>query len=217
MPAPLLITRPEYEVPTRYLARWSEPIIKEAVDKGVTVIDLARRDANQARVVGTLEKKQSEKMLVVLNGHGNEDAVMGQDGEVLVTTDTVGCLRNKVVYARACSSAQRLGPRAVEKGVRAYIGYDIEFSIYMDADKVEHPLEDPIAALFLEPSNQVPLCLLKGHPAGEANRRSRKKFRDNIRRIILEGPRSSHYYTIPVLYADMMHQVCLGDQQAKIY
>ena len=215
MPAQLLITRPEYEAPTRYLSAWSKLIIDEAQHRGMDIIDLDREKAKRNRVLGTLQKKQTEKMLVVLNGHGGESWIRGQE-EVILTTADVKNLLNKIIYARACSSAKELGPQAVAAGALAYIGYDIEFAMYIEEGKVGHPLEDRTAALFMEPANYVASSLIKGHPAGEANRRSRKKFAENIQKIIIEGAKSPYYYTISVLYDNMVHQVCLGSNEAKI-
>lgn len=76
------------------------------------------------------------------------------------------------------------------------------------------PLEDKTAELFLEPSNYIPVSLVKGHTAGDANNRSKKLFRRNIERLVIEGPSSDDYNAIRYLLWDMTHQVCLGDENA---
>ena len=77
------------------------------------------------------------------------------------------------------------------------------------------PLEDKTAELFLEPSNYIPVSLVKGHTAGDANNRSKKLFRENIERLVIEGPESSDdYNAVRYLLWDMTHQVCLGDENA---
>lgn len=155
-------------------------------------------------------------MLVVLNGHGNDRAIAGQDNEIIISVEDAELLSDKIICARACSSAKTLGPSAVSAGVLAYISYDIEFVFFTENGRLSKPLEDETAALFLEPSNHVPIALLKGHAVSDASHRSQEKFLQIIKRLAVEGPKSVHYYTVPFLFTDMMHQVCLGDGTAKL-
>ena len=76
------------------------------------------------------------------------------------------------------------------------------------------PLQDKTAELFLEPSNYIPISLLKGHTAGDADNRSKKLFRKNISRLMVEGPSSYNYDDIIWLLWDMKNQVCIGDEGA---
>lgn len=125
-------------------------------------------------------------------------------------------VKDKIVYARACKSAKRLGPETIKNGASAYIGYDEDFVFVIDEAKVSRPTEDDVAALFLEPSNQTALSILKGHSVEEANRRSKAKFAKNIQHLLLRGPSDNDYYAIRHLFWDMQHQVCLGDASAVL-
>ncbi len=212
--ATLLITRPDYEITTRYLSRWSKYVIDESNIKKLTLIDQADDKAKRDRFLGTLRKK-ADSMFVFINGHGNENEIVGQE-EVIISTEEASALSGKIVYARACDSISGLGQKAITDGATAYIGYDIAFTFYIENDKVSRPLEDETAELFLEPSNYVAICIIKGHPVGEANLRSQYKFLNNIKKIMLEGPSSPYFYTVSDLYANMSHQVCLGDGTAKL-
>lgn len=82
--------------------------------------------------------------------------------------------------------------------------------------KTSRPLEDKTAALFLGPSNHIVISLLKGHPTGYANNKSKVLFRKNIEKLLIKGPSSDDYYAIRFLNWDIMHQVCLGDQDATL-
>jgi len=75
-------------------------------------------------------------------------------------------------------------------------------------------LEDRTAALFLEPSNYLVISLLKGHSAGEANKRSQELYKKSIGRLLAEGPLSEDYDAIGLLFWDMINQVCLGNENA---
>jgi len=212
MKGSLLITRPEHEPAMCYLSRWSEKIIKEAKEKGVNVIDLYRNKANRKRVLGILEKRNPK--LVVFNGHGGEDFVAGHDNEVILKNDDEEAVNSKIIFARSCKSAKVLGETAIKKGAIAYLGYKEDFWLVYTKEKIFKPLEDKTAELFLEPSNYVPIALLKGHSTGEADNKSKNFFRKNIEKLIIEGPSSDDYYAIRYLLWDMTHQVCLGSQAA---
>ena len=214
--ATLLITRPSYELTTRYFSRWSKYVIDEAKLKDLKLIDLTDKKAERDGFLGRLRKKADSRMLVFINGHGNEDEIAGQDDKILISKEDVSALAGKIVYARACNSINGLGQKAIKEGAVSYIGYDIAFVFYIEIDKVSKPLDDKTAALFLEPSNYAAICIIKGHSVEDANLRSRDKFLSNIKKILLEGPGSPYFYTIGDLYADMTHQALLGEKAAKL-
>ncbi len=207
----LLITRPEHDPATHCLSKWSEKIIDAAKKKNINVIDLHREKANRERVAGTLKKGIAK--LVVLNGHGSDSTVHGHDNEVILKEDDGDVVKDKIIYARSCRSAKRLGQNSVKQGALAYLGYVEDFIVVTDATATK-PLQDKTAELFLEPSNYIPISLLKGHTAGDANKRSKNLFRKNINRLMVEGPSSYNYDDIIWLLWDMKNQVCIGDEGA---
>jgi hypothetical protein len=208
----LLITRPEHDITTRYLSKWSAEIADEAKAKHTDIVDLEAEKATRERFIGTLEKKSPR--FVFINGHGNEKVVGGHNDEVILQGSDKA-VRDKIIYARSCKSAKELGPQTIQNGATAFIGYDEDFIFMIDESKSFRPLQDETAALFLEPSNQTAMSILKGHSVKEADRRSKEKFTRNIQELILKGPSEDDYYAIRHLLWDMRHQVCLGDKEAK--
>ena len=77
-----LFTRPDYDPVTKYLSAWAKILIDEARAKAIEIIDLVGAKANRKELEGRLKKKRPS--LVMLNGHGNDDCVTGQDDEPLV-------------------------------------------------------------------------------------------------------------------------------------
>lgn len=120
----ILITRPEHDITTKYLSKWSEKIIKEAKDKGYSVVDLKGDKATRNRFIGTLEKTSPK--LVVLNGHGNDNLVSGHDNEPILN-DSDKAIAGKILYTRACRSARKLGKNSISSGASAYLGYEEDF------------------------------------------------------------------------------------------
>lgn len=211
----LLITRPNHDITTNYLYFWSTIIIQRARAVGLKVIDLKAERANKKVFVAIIQKVDPD--IVLLNGHGNHQSVAGQDNEVLLQAHVNdSLLSNKIVYAVSCSSGRTLGKSSVQAGAKAYIGYSEDFIFIIDESKISRPLEDKTARLFLEPSNQVSIAILKGHSAGESHRRSKLVFRKTIEKFLTSDARREDKEILPYLVWDMRHQVCLGDTEARL-
>lgn len=204
----MLITRPNHDVTTNYLFYWSISLINLAEERKISVSDLAKKRANLKEFTSVILK--TKPTLIVLNGHGDDSVVTGYNNEALVNTDNSQSLLNgSIVYARSCRSARKLGPQAVLSGCKAYVGYDEDFVFVSEEAKVSHPLDDRTAQLFLEPSNQVVISLLKGHSPAESNRRSKEAYKRNIQKLMSSSSSKEDVELIPNLVWNYMHQVCL--------
>lgn len=211
----LLITRPEHDPGTRYLSHWGKKVIQAAEEKGVDVIDLNQNKAVRTEFEGRVRK--TNPSLVILNGHGTEDCVMGHDNQVLVKAgENEALLKNKITYAIACDSAKYLGQSCVDEHT-AYIGYEKLFIFNADSRYLNRPLEDQRAKRFLDPTNQVPLLLLKGHSAQEASTRSKESFKKIILSLLTSANTDpDSLEDVKDLIWDMQYQVCLGNGNARI-
>lgn len=211
----LLITRPRYDEATNYLYYWAEKVISEAKKKNFTVLDLCGEKANKKDFTGRVEKLNPD--LIFLNGHGDPNKITGQNYEVLVEKDRNETLLScKITYALSCSAAKNLGQSAVDKGAKSFIGYKEDFIFTYEKDKITRPIEDKTAKLFLEPSNLIVTTLIKGNTAKEANIRSKKEFRKNLRKLMASELPQEDQSPVRWLFWDMTHQVCLGDGDAKL-
>jgi hypothetical protein len=209
----VMITLPEHDILTKYCSIWSTKISEAAEKAKVKLILLSRTKANKKDVLGRMRKLQPE--LVIFNGHGNQFCVAGHDDEpILVQGENV--MPAKIIFARACDAAHSLGPSLVADKVSTFIGYNEPFFLRMDEQDIQKELSNPVAKLYLEPSNAVPIALIKGSTAEEANNKGIKEYKNIVRRLLLEGPKSEYYQEIKYLYWNMSHQVCLGDGNAKM-
>lgn len=164
----LLVTRPNHDLTTSYLYHWTSKIITFAQSKLFTVVDLKGAKASRKEFMSRLTKVNCR--LVFFNGHGKEEAVAGYNNEILVASnDNVECLSGRIVFARCCSAAKILGPRSLDVGTEAFLGYTEPFVFMYDLRVTSRPLFDETAGLFLEPSNLVVTTLIKGHSASEAH------------------------------------------------
>jgi len=210
-----LVTRSRHDPGMHYLFYWAGKVIEEANKKNFQILDLSEEKANQKDFNGRMKKLRPG--LLFLNGHGDSDKVTGHNDQILIKVgQNDELIRDCIVYALSCRSAAELGKTCVSKGTISYIGYNDVFVFLYEEDKTTHPLEDKTASLFLGPSNLIISSLLKGNLTGQAVRKSQEEFKRNIRKLITSESPQEDKSPIPWLIWDMEHQVCLGDQAAKI-
>ena len=206
----ILITRPLHDAVTHYLYHWSESLVEKAKSKKLSVIDLQKEKASRKLVESYLEKQHPDT--VIFNGHGDDVCVTGQDEEVLIEAGKNSyLLKDKVVYMRACDSGKVLGPKSVEEGAEAFIGYKELFRFWTDGESIHKPLKDEYAKPFFETSNQVALSLIKGKSAKESHDDSLKVYTKVISDLLTS--KSSNSFVVADLIWNMYNQVCLEKQE----
>lgn len=211
----LLITRPDYDPATKYLAHWSEEIIDLAKSKRRKTFDLKGEKVTKEELTGRISKLNPS--LVVLNGHGNENSITGQNDEVLIEVgDNEEILHSRVTYAVSCRCGKNLGPKSVAAGNSTFIGYDDDFVFTSDRKFLSRPLEDKRAHPFMEASNHVPISLLKGHKAADASKRSKEMFEKSYKKLLSSNSDPNALQDARFLWWNMMHQVCLGNVNVTI-
>lgn len=102
----------------------------------------------------------------------------------------------------------------MESGTIAYIGYTEDFIFCTNDAYSTRPQLDPIAKLFLEPTNVIVDLLIAGNSARNSEKRGKEKFSKNIKAVL--STNSSEEYLARFLVWDMVNQVCLGDQDASV-
>ena len=172
--AKVLITRPDYDDVTFYLSKWSNTIIKKAEAVGHRVVDLRSKRATRQTFESVVEG--SKPRLILLNGHGSNDSVAGQAGEVILDKRNIKILKAKLVHAFSCSAAKELGQMAVDSGCEAFAGYTAPFLFIIDNNKSNTPLRDNVARPFFESANTLPLVLLKGRKMKDAVKEAKAAY-----------------------------------------
>ncbi len=208
----LIITRPQYDHTTYYLFHWSKPVISTANSMQIKVVDLDGKRATKKELTSVIKKINPE--LILFNGHGNELTITGQNGEKLISVgENENLLKERIVYALSCSSGKTLGLKAIQSGALTYIGYKEDFVFGTNTHFSAKPLDDPRAKLFLEASNQVALCLLKGFTTIEAIKAAKQMFLKNFYSVMSSN--SENKFLAPYLIWDMQHLVLHGSETAK--
>lgn len=210
----LLVTRPNHDLITTYLFHWSKFVIGEAKKRGVKVLDLLGDNANRKTFISYIIKHQP--ILVFFNGHGDETTVTGYDNEVLIEAGkNEKILAEKIIYARSCDAANKLGQVCVDHNTLAFIGYKRKYAIGYSPSKITNPLKDKIAKLFIEPSNLVPISLLKGNSVKGSYKKSQDAMRRNLLFMHSTKASPSQKDAAPYLWINRKYQVALGNQEAR--
>jgi hypothetical protein len=192
----IVLIRPSYETTTRYLYIWNQKVVDRTREKEMNIVDLKKKQAARNNLINVLS--QNDPDYVFLNGHGAPDFITGQNGEILIQAGVnEGVLAGKHVHALSCDTGKILGPAAIKKGAKSYIGYDEPF-VFVTKQ----------AGLFLDPAIAVSLSLLDGATARQACRASQQAFLENIR-ILSASRQKKNSYLIRYLLWDKNHQVCL--------
>ena len=208
-----LITRPEHDDTTHYLSNWCKKIMEVANAKGISILDLNREKATKKEFASMVQKQKPG--LIMFNGHGSDECVTGHKKEILVVAgENESLLKKSITYALSCRSGKLLGPKSVNAGAKAYLGYDDDFVFVYSPDKITQPLADETAKLFLEPSNEIIISLIKGNSAEESYNRSQEFFMDRMKKLLSSEATPEESSMARYLWWDRLHQVCLGDKRA---
>jgi len=203
----LFITRPTYDETTSYLYAYAGKTINFAKDRSIKVIDFSGERANRKAVETFFEKHNPS--IAFFNGHGTETSILGHNDELLISHENSDLLQNSVVYALACGCAESLGPKSVEKGAKAFIGYSDDFILFKDKSKTCKPLSDDIARAFLDPANSVPISLLSGKSPSESKNFAIKEFEKAISHLSSSAAPLNSEFALFGLFWNMHHLVCV--------
>jgi len=153
--------------------------------------------------------------LVFFNGHGDETTITGYNNEVLIEVNrNEKILTGKIVYARSCDAANKLGKACIRHDTLAFIGYKSKFTIGYTPSKITTPLKDKVARLFIEPSNLVPISLLKGNTVENAYKKSQDAMGRNFLFMLSTKASQAQKDAAPYLWINKKYQVALGNQEA---
>lgn len=212
----IIVTNPDFDTPTQYLGSWCEKIIDFAKkQKDTLIFELSDKAVNKKGLAKLI--KERDPQLVILNGHDGPDFIYGFKFNILIKCgDNEHLLKNRITHSIACDSAKVLGPKSIDIGGQAYIGYKEEFKlVHLNRVTRSEQLSDPVANFFFEPAFEVIMALIEGESVRDAYNRSQKLYNENLRTLMASNDPAYNTTVASRLYHDLTHQVCLGNQEAS--
>jgi hypothetical protein len=212
----LLVTRPKYDDGTEYLSAYALEILKRAKLLNIDFKDFEGKNVTKREIEKYIKSKNPQ--LLFLNGHGDVSGneIYGHNNQVIFSLSNVNLLKKRITYARACFAAISLGQEAVRDNSGCFIGYRFPFSFFIDDRWSTKPLNDKLAALYLNPSNELVLSLLNGKTVNEADKKSKKMMIRNMKEILAMESRKEPGATrmLEILWGNYEGQIVLGNKEA---
>lgn len=210
----LLITCPEHDDATAYLTYFSKEIIDEATKNSLKSKKVGDKNLNMEDFSKIINK--SNYRLVVLNGHGSPDSVFGYKEETIIQLGKNDyLLKERLVYARSCQAGAELGPACMKETKKGcFVGYDIPFIFYMDSRWTTKPHNDKVAILFLEPSNLIPISIIKGHSVLKAHKKAKQQMLKTISKLIECRQEQETPFYVEALWNNYIGQIICGCEEA---
>jgi hypothetical protein len=213
--AEFMITLPDHDDLTHYCSKWSEKVVSVAEKANHNVIRVEGKDANRKNFESRVAKHKPD--FVMFNGHGDEETVGGYANEPVfsckspVKNEKIS--KGRIIYARACSCGAVLGPKCIEAGCKAFVGYKMGFALIKSKGMMSRPLKDGRASPFLEVSNQIPIFILKGSSIEEAVKKADVRLGREVERLrTTDSFLASHL--LPWLLWNQAVRVVLGNKSA---
>jgi len=212
----LLITCPEHDDATAYLTYFSKFIIKEANTKSLKFKTINDNNLNMEDFSNIIQKLDYK--LIVLNGHGESDTIYGYKKNAIIRLGKNDkLLKNRIIYARSCNAGVKLGVECIKKSKEGcFIGYNLPFIFFMDEKWSTKPHNDKIACLFLEPSNLVPISIIKGHTTLESHNNARRQMLKNMSKLLKKGKEQETPFYLEALWNNYSGQVIHGAIDAQL-
>ncbi len=96
-----------------------------------------------------------------------------------------------------------------------FIGYKLPFMFYIDDRWRSNPHKDNVAPLFLEPSNLIPISLIKGNTTFHASENSKKQILKTIKKVLETGSGEAFLFA-EKLWNNYTGQVLIGNGSATL-
>ncbi len=213
-----IITMPNYDDATAYLYRYAGELVKFAEKNNLSISQL-KRPRLRRNILEESIKKQNPPLLL-FNAHGDEKTIYGDkvgiETEYLVREEeNHQLLQGRLTYARACSAAASLGRKCTGKS-GCFIGYNQPFSFWTDTSRTTTPLKDKVAQLFLEPSNELAISLLRGKSARQAADIFINSSKKNILYLLGKKDEPGAMASAMLLWSNMMAQEVLGNEEMHV-
>lgn len=211
----ILISRPKHDLINTYFFYWSQKVVDEARKHNIKVLDLSDKKATRKNITSYINTHNPN--FIFMNGHGDKNRIAGHDNEILIESNENDILlENKIVYVRSCEVGVGLGVLVADKKTGAFIGYTKKYNLITLRSCQYYPMKDHVAVLFLEPSNLIPISLLKGNMVKDAYRKSQNAMINNLRFMLSTKASSEQKSAVPYLWANKKAQIVLGNADARI-
>lgn len=120
-------------------------------EKGIRdIIEIPNRFCNQPYIEIKVKEVNSNSFCFVAFSHGNEKAVTCGNEEYVKTNENTHLFNNAVFYTNSCSSGKHLGKDLINKGCKAFMGYDNPINAFLWDENLSVKIDNYALFLFIE-------------------------------------------------------------------
>lgn len=113
---------------------WAQNAIDFAATLDISAISLLGDNVTRQMVEEMLRPHQDEPGLFCFFDHGAKDYLLDALHQPMIDQHNIGLLKNKFIYAVACSAASGLGPLAIAQGVAGFLGFSEKVHVPLRRD-----------------------------------------------------------------------------------
>jgi len=174
----------------------------------INLVTFIGKNALRKKVESVLKKDIGNDGLFIFIDHGENDKLYDANENALIDQTNVNLLKNKFIYTIACKSGTDLGYKALEAGVRGYLGFNNLFYIMASESKIfSHCFLYGVTSLIRD--NMTPL---------EARQRIVDKTSETIEKIkdLDSLAQKMREMIVTCLEHNINCMVCLGDPHWRL-
>lgn len=208
-----LVFDSRWEQVTLWISSWVNPVLRECNRYGTKTFLLEGSEVVRENVEPAIQ--DYTPTINIFLGHGEIDMLGGFENNPVLDLKNVGIAKDSVIYAFSCLTGAKLGPRAIEKGVTVYIGYDLPFLFWIN-EAARSPLTDEFAKpCMLAGVQPIKSLVVEGKTAREAYQDTLNFLDDEI--DYWKGSVSPEAtFQVSVLIHNRDALVMLGDESATV-
>lgn len=130
----VLLAYADFDLPTSFIKLWSDELVIEAKQLGLTTHSLVGDNATYSNFVNDINN--NSPILVYIGGHGDSTVVTLQQQEHILWVEdpywnhndnNIYLVKDKISYFLSCLTGQKLGPAIAAQDNTEYIGYTEDF------------------------------------------------------------------------------------------
>jgi len=180
----VIVVRPKFDTATAFLFEWTRKLVPTYIDKYPETFKEFKEDASDDRTVQDFVDSAPKEgsLLYIHYDHGVYDKLFGAGKTVVFDESTINKLSGYIVYAFACESAKQLGVKAIQDGVKAYLGYKEIFGFVLSKSNY-------FGYIAVRPA----IMLIEGKTTGEVYKEIKKELKSLVYTFYAEYKKTGSY------------------------
>lgn len=140
-------------------------------------------------------------------GHGNYETFYGQNEVTIwdIHNIVTSHVKDKIIHLTSCKTGGMLGKKMIEKGAKAFWGYNDNFCFYYETEPPDNIIQDKYAKPFFEIDALIDCGILNGSDASQISHKLFSCFWKSFISMMAHHPDQA-----PMFYNNFVHLIGPG-------